>query len=318
MSSKLALVSAVCVFLAAPATVRALTLQVHCDQPTSKLPTINSALKVLSGPIGNLGPNTINVTGACVENVFIEDFNYLTINAVDGASISDNSNGASNVVSVYNSPMVVISGFTINGSGPTGKDAVNANHSEIWLNGDTIQNARNGVTGYGNTGINISGGILQNNATGLNVYNGAKALLSVDSNVVIQNNTVGVALQAAAHVQASTATIRNNSGPGVRMLINATFTCDACSITGNGANGVGVFEGSSVLFSAFRGPYVVTNNALAGVYLSELASANFSPGGNVAANASGTDVNCGPQFTTARGATINIGGGTTNCVEPQP
>jgi hypothetical protein len=320
MSSKSVAIAAVSIFLATPLTGHAVTLQVNCGQPTSKFPTINSALKALSGLVGSLTPNTINVTGACVENLSIDSlFNRLDINAADGqTSISDGSNGAAAVVSVYNSHMVVISGLTINGSGPAGKDAVTVNQSNVWLNGDTIQNATNGVSAYGNSQVDMAGGVIQNNVTGLAVFGRAYAFLSFEGGVTIQNNNQGVFLQAGALVNASAAVIRNNKSNGVFMLINSTFQCGSCSITGNGANGVAAFEGSSAMFTAFTGPYTVSDNGSSGVYLSELTSANLYPGGTVTGNAGGTDVNCGPQFATARGATKNISGGKTNCVEPQP
>jgi hypothetical protein len=63
---------------------------------------------------------------------------------------------------------------------------------------------------------------------------------------------------------------------------------------------------------------VITGNAGAGVLLTEESSAYFPSVGTVTGNAGGTDVVCGASFTTAKFATKNIGGGTTNCVEPSP
>ena len=59
----------------------------------------------------------------------------------------------------------------------------------------------------------------------------------------------------------------------------------------------------------------VTGNGDSGVVVRDLSFAGFSAS-NVTGNLSGTDVICQPQFPATRGALTDIGGGTTNCVEP--
>src|SRR5262245_33113126 len=102
--------------IAAPLTSQAVTLNVDCDQPKSKLPTINTAVKMLGNPVGanhGVGADTINVSGACVENVVIEGFDQLTVNGLDGASISDASGGTAPVVAVTGSRVVTINNVTV-------------------------------------------------------------------------------------------------------------------------------------------------------------------------------------------------------------
>jgi hypothetical protein len=111
------------------------------------------------------------------------------------------------------------------------------------------------------------------------------------------------------------ATIANSGAAGVFLSHNATLTCGGCQVNSNGDVGVIVRRDSTARFS---GGYVVTGNASAGVLLTEESSAYFPSVGRVTGNAGGTDVLCGSSFTTAKFATINIGGGTTNCVEPSP
>ena len=72
-------------------------------------------------------------------------------------------------------------------------------------------------------------------------------------------------------------------------------------------------DSSARLYNA----YVVTGNTSGGIQLNEESSAYFGPG-TVKDNTGGMDVYCGSSYTTARFATTNIGGGTTNCVEPSP
>jgi hypothetical protein len=67
------------------------------------------------------------------------------------------------------------------------------------------------------------------------------------------------------------------------------------------------------------GGNTITGNRAFGVYLFDLSFANFDPDNNVTGNNTGgnaLDVGCFSQYTATRGALTNIGGGTTNCVEP--
>jgi hypothetical protein len=61
---------------------------------------------------------------------------------------------------------------------------------------------------------------------------------------------------------------------------------------------------------------VVTGNTGGGVLLSEESSAFFGSPASVTGNTGGLDVACGASATTAKFATTNIGGGSTNCLEP--
>jgi hypothetical protein len=61
--------------------------------------------------------------------------------------------------------------------------------------------------------------------------------------------------------------------------------------------------------------FTMIGNGSNGVVVRDLSFAKFSTS-NVTGNLSGTDVNCKPQFPATRGALTDIGGGTTNCVEP--
>ncbi|HEY0723030.1 MAG TPA: hypothetical protein VGD41_03355, partial [Pyrinomonadaceae bacterium] len=58
----------------------------------------------------------------------------------------------------------------------------------------------------------------------------------------------------------------------------------------------------------------ITNNGQVGVLIDDLSMVTFS-GDAVTGSGGGTDVVCNPQFSATRG-TADIGGGTTNCVEP--
>src|SRR5437667_12849137 len=86
------------------ASVQAATLSVHCGA-TSGLTSINAAFKALQS-FESERPNTINVSGACHENVVIQSMDRLTLNAVNGASVTDASGGSLDVILIGDSRSV--------------------------------------------------------------------------------------------------------------------------------------------------------------------------------------------------------------------
>ena len=289
------------------ASVQAATLSVNCGGQYG-LTSINAALRALQSSEESFRPVTINVSGACHENVVIQSIDRLTLNAVNGASITDASSGALDVIDVFDSRDVTITGFSING-GSLGVSC--ADGSLCRLNNATIQ----GATGGGGIGVflfssaHLTGIKLLNNAIGLQVANGG----SVNGDATMQGNYRGVHLVTGAVVNIA-ANITQSQEFGIFGTTNATLNCNSCVISDNAAGGVLLRQSSSARFTP---GFTITGNGGPGVALSELSSALFQ-GGTATGNAGGTDVLCGPQFTSARGATTNIGGGVTNCVEPSP
>jgi hypothetical protein len=287
------------------------TLWVNCGEKGG-LNSIGAALKLLQSPFA-LGANAINVSGACRENVVIQSIDRLTLTAVKGASINDPSGGNLVTITIDDSRDVTINGFTING-GAGGADALDCQDGSLCrLSGNTIQGA---VNGYG-VGVFLSqvfldGGALQNNDTGLGAINGASAKAT---NVIIQNNSAnGIEIRGQSLVNATT-TITANAAGGVFVHESGTLNCQGCQITGNGGIGLIVRRDSS---ARLFGVYAVTANTGGGILLTEEYSAYFQSVGTVTGNTGGLDVFCGSSFTTGKFATTNIGGGTTNCVEPSP
>jgi len=283
------------------------TLWVNCGGKGG-LSSIGAALKVLQNSEFH-GPATINVSGACHENVVIQSVDRLTLTALNGASINDPSGGNLSTVTIDDSRDVTINGFTING----GADAVDCQDGSVCrLNGNTIQGAVNGSgVGVFFSQLFLDGGTLQNNGTGLFVINGASAKAT---NVTIQNNSTGIEIRAQSFVNTAAA-ITANTGTGVFVHESGMLSCSGCQITGNGDIGVILRRDSSVRF--YSG-YAVIGNTGGGILLTEESSAYFATVGTVTGNTGGTDVLCGSSYTTAKFSTTNIGGGTTNCVEPSP
>src|SRR5271165_763667 len=96
---------------------QALTLSVNCGSKEG-LNSIGAALKVLQGPLGLL-PSTINVSGACHENILIQNMDRLTLNALGGASITDVSDGTHEVIDVQTSTGFTLNGFTLTATCPS-------------------------------------------------------------------------------------------------------------------------------------------------------------------------------------------------------
>jgi hypothetical protein len=65
-----------------------INLKVYCShRMEGKLPTINAALKLLPPAMSN----TVTVSGSCIENILIQDFDRLTLVTSTGAKIDDAS-----------------------------------------------------------------------------------------------------------------------------------------------------------------------------------------------------------------------------------
>lgn len=293
------------------ASAQAATLSVNCGGAYG-LTSINAALKVLQNSEEFHGPVTINVSGACHESVFIGSIDRLTLNAVNGASITAAA-GAEEVFSIYDSRGISINNFTINGDG-TANGIGCYNLSACRLSGNTVQGASIGIVAE-QAQIDISGGTVRNSETGLAIIRGSTARAI---GTTIQNNSLGISVAFSSFLDTN-ATVTNNTGGGAFIATNGTLRCEGCQFTGTGNAG-----GPAVLLrrdssATFINGYAITGNTGGGVLITEESSAFFGSGtvtGNTSPPLILYDVFCGASNTTGKGATINIGGGTTNCVEP--
>src|SRR5277367_4319976 len=162
------------VLLSVGSVAQALTLSVNCGSKEG-FTSIGAALKALQGPLASLS-NTINVSGACRENVLIQNTDRLTLNAVNGASITDASDGTREVIDVEHSAGFTLNGFTITATCPSscmsgpGADAIDCYQgADCLLINNTISGAGNGagIGVYPVSKVIVQGGSLQNNYFGL-------------------------------------------------------------------------------------------------------------------------------------------------------
>ena len=287
-------------------TTHAATLWVNCGA-RSGLTSINAALKALQSSESR-GPATINVSGACHENIVIQSLDRLTLTAVSGASVSDASGGKLDVIAISDSRDVAIDGFTINGV-PGDDNGVSCNDfSTCRLSGNVIQGAGNGgFAVFSQSQATLDGDTLQNNAgAGLLMRSGSKVRAGSRPFISRANGQgINIGRQAFAYI---VAVIESNSGQGVVVQFQSTLELSG-SITGNGGVGTDVREGSVARFTAAT----ISGNGGAGILVHDLSMVTFN-GTTVTGNGGGTDVVCNPQYPVTGGVAST--GGTTTCVEP--
>ena len=292
-----------------PVITNAETLRVNCDSDKG-LSRISKAINLLQKS-GAGGPNTILVSGSCKENVVIQSMDNLTLTAQNRASISDRSQSNADVIDIADSRRVSISGFTISG-GANG--VVCAGASLCRFSENTVQGSLNYGVIVANSEATLSGDTLQDHAgRGLSIINGGQA--DADT-ITVQRNGDGIFLNTRGTLVLSNSTVQGNQNRGIVATTSSTIRLLASVVTANAGDGVRLQQSSQARFDNFAGPNSITNNGGAGVKLFDLSFAFFDVNGVVTGNTGGTDVVCNPQFSTTRGALTNLGGGSTNCVEP--
>jgi hypothetical protein len=311
------------------ASVQAATLSVNCGGRYG-LTSSNSALKALQSSEESHGPATINVSGACHENLVIKDMDRLTIAGSNGASITDASGDAADVVDIRNS-RVTISGLTISGQNGVNNDAVDCEAgSQCTLIGNTIQGDSDAVGVYSNASVTIVGGVLQNNTTaGIGIYN----IGDVSAfGVLIQGNPVGVLVRTGARaritsadpgvspVLAVTPTTVENNGTGVDVSGGGSFSCSGCVVQNNSGDGIHADVSATIAvtkhFLADASSFApsVTHNAGHGVYLGDLSGGTFLGTPSTVSGNRQPDIVCNSPTSVSRGALAAAGGAAhTNC-----
>jgi hypothetical protein len=308
----------------------AATLNVRCGGHEG-LTSISAALKALQNSESH-GPPTVNVTGNCHENILIQNVDRLTLNAVNGASITDASNGTSEVIDVANSHGFTLNGFTITTTcdatclNSPGFDAVSCYFgADCLLINNTISGAGNGsgVGVYALSKVTIQGGTLHDNWAG--AFTGDSGEMFV-LGTTIQNNYYGVFMNHGGHIAfragidgVTPSVIAHNTGQGIFTNIGSTVNVKApASITANGADGMSLALGTHA-FVGGGGPGVVSINGNGGPGISVNDAAVVLFGNNAQVTGNGQpDVACNAETAVTQGAMTKIGGGSTNCTDGAP
>jgi len=280
-------------------------IKVDCTKKGS----IGATLAHLS-QTGNTRGVTISVTGTCNEDVLIQGFDRLTLAALTGTTINDPSGGTKITVDIEDSRSVTLQGFTING----GAEGVLCSSSSVcYLTGNTIESSLgNGILVSAASSAVLNGNVIQNNGVrGMtdNLNSSANT-----NNDIFQGNAGPGIVTNQGYVLMFTSLIQNNGSngrPGISAISHSAIRLITSTVSGSGGAGVNVEGGSEATFEESR----VTRNAGSGVVISDSSYGLFTAS-NITGNLSGTDVSCRPQFPATRGALTDIGGGTTNCIEP--
>jgi hypothetical protein len=304
---------------------QASTLWVNCAGKDG-LNTIGAALRLLKGvPISE--PNTINVSGACRENLLINNMELLTITGSKGASITDASRGTADVVDIRQSHVTII-GMTIDGLTGVNFDAIDCEQaSQCTLIGNTIQGDADVVGVYNLSSALIVGGVIQNGTSdGIFAFGDVVA-----DGVVIQGNPVGVIVRRGGRVSVGVAdpaslpiltitpsTVANNNA-GILVTQGAEFSCAGCIVQDNGGDGIHIdVSAAATIQAATLGngstiPPAVMRNAGNGVYVGDLSSASFKGNSTVTGNGQ-PNISCNSPTSVTRSALAAAGGAAnTNC-----
>jgi hypothetical protein len=224
-------------------------------------------------------------------------------------------------VDIEDSTDITLQGLTING-GDIG--VLCGNFSVCRFKNNTIQNATASVNGDG-AGVflfmsraTFDGDVVQHNSRhGFNITNGSSA---IGYNIQVNNNGhFGITISGGSFFSGDPANIQNNGEFGVRVLGHSIFTFLAGAITGNAGSGVTVQGASEASIYSLDGPINISGNGGNGVEIHDLSFVIFTNPSPVTIKGNNTttpDVNCFQLPFSARGATTNISGGTTNCTEP--
>ncbi len=306
--------------LSVGSVAQALTLSVNCSSKEG-LNSIGAALKALQGPLGSLS-NTINVSGACNENILIQNMDRLTLNAVNGASITDASDGTHEVIDVANSAGFTLNGFTVTATCPSscmngpGFDAISCYQgAECLLINNTFSGAGNGagIGVYPLSKVIVQGGTVENNYDGLFTNDSGQMFVM---GVTVQNNLYGVFLNhggsVSIHVGADGVTpsvIKNNTQQGIFADLGGTVSVHApANVTNNGADGIYLRLGSKLFVGGGpEGGISITGNAGSGINLNDVSIAQFTGNAHVTGNA-GTNIACNASTALTVGAIAAAGG----------
>jgi hypothetical protein len=249
------------------------------------------------------GPANIVVSGTCNENVVVQGLDRVTLLAAPGAAIVDPSAGAADALAVVDSQRFTVQGFQITGS-------VSCTKSGCTFGGNTIRGS-GGVVVVSQSQADFNGDVMPQlflflsasvRAAGLTVQGSGEFGIAVGPGCLLDLGGGSV--------------VRGNAGAGIQ-VDQGTLRLFGATVAGNG--GFGIWLDAGARMSVVRGT-TITGNGDAGVILGDLSFARFQANAAqpnvVSGNAGAFDVTCRPQAAATRGALANLGGGTTNCVEP--
>jgi hypothetical protein len=238
-------------------------------------PSITAALNAITN---NGGPNSINVSGTCTENIFILNQSNLNVFATPGktAVIVNAADPAQITVQLFGSRIVNFSGLSIQGGAP---GVLVNNGSDLSMTNTVIENNPGGGVGaQGRSSVDLESSIIRNNGgPGLEIGDSSEGTLSTAPDQIVQilnNNGPGIVVDTAGYVQFNFGghIIQGNTGAaltasGGRVVIFSSSP----TIFGNNGGGLDFETGSS---AELFGQNTIQNNGPFGVTV-EASSVRF-------------------------------------------
>ena len=261
-------------FATASATAADLTVICPSGGPGA-YPSITAALNAITN---NAGPNSINVSGTCTENIFILNQSNLNIFNTYGktAVIMNAANPPQITVQLFGSRIVNFSGLSIQGGAP---GVLVNNGSDLSMTNTVIENNPGGGVGaQGRSSVDLESSIIRNNGgPGLEIGDTSEGTLSTAPDQIVQilnNNGPGVVVDTAGYVQFNFGghIIQGNTGAaltasGGRVVIFSSSP----TIFSNNGGGLDFETGSS---AQLYGQNTIQNNGPFGVTV-EASSVKF-------------------------------------------
>jgi parallel beta-helix repeat protein len=281
--SKLWLLAAAFALLwAFPDTARAANLQVVCPGGApGAYSSISSALSALDPH----GPNTITVSGTCVENIFIDKFERLFIQSVPGQTATITAANPSGIVlQTFQSTGIILSGLIFQG-GSVGV-LLNQGSNVNIVNCKMQQNSGDGLDMQMASTLILENSTVQDNqGNGLSVAVGSNATIAVSPNQrirVLRNGGDGIDVDGSFfQVNFGTLDVENNAGAAIsqfggRVLVFGGGGVGGGNLFQGNGEGIDVFEAGS---AHFFGKNVIRNNGDVGLQV--LGSSVLFSGSNL-------------------------------------
>ncbi len=292
VASKSRLVSggfaAILFLLLLPCMGRAANLQVVCPGGgPGAYSSINAALSAIDPH----GPNTITVSGTCVENIFIFQHERLTIQAAPGQTATIIAADPSNIVlQTFESTGILLIGLLFQG-GSTGV-LLNQGSNVTMVNCTMQQNSGDGLDMQMASTLVMENSTLQDNqGNGMSVGVGSNATMATNPNErirVLRNGGDGIDVDGSFfQVNFGTLDVENNAGAAIfqtggRLLIFDGGVGGGNLFQGNG-EGIDVFNAGS---AQFFGKNTIRNNGDVGLQIlgsSVAFNGRFLPDGTLRA-----------------------------------
>ena len=234
------------------------------------------AFSSISAALSTLNPNdsnTITVSGSCVENIFITNFERLKIQSAFGQTATVTAADPSGIViQTFQSTGIVLTNLVVQG-GSVGILLNQGSNATIF--NCTIQgNSGDGLDMQMASTLVMRGGTIQNNqGSGMGVAGGSNATMATQPNErirILNNGGDGIDVDGSAFgVNFGTLDVENNAGAAIaqtggRMEINGGKSVNGGNrFEGNG-EGIDIFQAGS---AQFFGRNVISGNGDVGLQI---------------------------------------------------